>query len=48
MARGTDCKLMPVFKIVDGKGQRAQRMTYPACLEFMPYAEPIGDLGIEH
>ena len=47
VARGTDHDLLPVFMIVDGEEERVPHMTFPACLKFMPYAEPIGDLVID-
>ena len=48
VARGRNPKRLAVFKIVDGKERLAAHATFPACLKFMPDAEPVGDLVVEN
>ncbi|MCY3731978.1 MAG: hypothetical protein OXF98_11605 [Rhodospirillaceae bacterium] len=45
VARGTDRDYLPVFK-VNGDCEELTKATFPGCLRFMPYAEPIGDMVV--
>ena len=46
IAKGPDQQKMPVFRVTDRSEVRT-KMTFPACLRFMPYAELIGGLVTE-